>query len=161
MSKGTQKSQFSFSRDHCCEVTVRNVRKVNIFFMFWAINQLSLELVKFQVPWYISIRNISYLSPMCCHFWQKKMHKQPQNWSGCSTPLIGCISSQYLRVLTHFAWSHYICMDATKNHCEHWFCEILIKFTTLYMCYMNMNKTCGIIKSPLQEPTSINVLLSL
>ena len=32
------KSQFYFSRDHCCEVTVKNVRK-SIFSMFWAINQ--------------------------------------------------------------------------------------------------------------------------
>ena len=38
MFQGTQKSQFYFSRDHCCEVTVKNVRK-SIFFMFWAINQ--------------------------------------------------------------------------------------------------------------------------
>ena len=36
--QGTQKSQFYFSRDHCCEVTVKNVRK-SIFSMFWAINQ--------------------------------------------------------------------------------------------------------------------------
>ena len=33
MFKGTQKSQFSFSRDHCCEITVKNVRK-SIFSMF-------------------------------------------------------------------------------------------------------------------------------
>ena len=32
------KLQFYFSRDHCCEVTVKNVRK-SIFSMFWAINQ--------------------------------------------------------------------------------------------------------------------------
>ena len=31
MFKGTQKSQFSFSRDHCCEFTVKDVRK-SIFF---------------------------------------------------------------------------------------------------------------------------------
>ena len=33
MFKETQKSQFCFSRDHCCEVTVKNVRK-SIFSMF-------------------------------------------------------------------------------------------------------------------------------
>ena len=33
MFKRTQKSQFHFSRDHCCEVTVKNVQK-SIFFMF-------------------------------------------------------------------------------------------------------------------------------
>ena len=33
MFQGTQKSQFHFSRDHCCEVTVKNVRK-SIFSMF-------------------------------------------------------------------------------------------------------------------------------
>ena len=32
------KLQFYFSRDYCCEVTVKNVRK-SIFSMFWAINQ--------------------------------------------------------------------------------------------------------------------------
>ena len=32
------KSQFYFSRDHCCEVTVKNMRK-SIFSMFWTINQ--------------------------------------------------------------------------------------------------------------------------
>ena len=32
-SKGTQKSQFYFSRDHCCEVIVKNVLK-SIFSRF-------------------------------------------------------------------------------------------------------------------------------
>ena len=32
------KTQFYFSRDHCCEVTMKNVWK-SIFSMFWAINQ--------------------------------------------------------------------------------------------------------------------------
>ena len=31
--QGTQKSQFSFSRDHCCEVAVKHVQK-SIFSMF-------------------------------------------------------------------------------------------------------------------------------
>ena len=38
MFQRTQKPQFYFSRDHCCEVTVKNVQK-SIFSMFWAINQ--------------------------------------------------------------------------------------------------------------------------
>ena len=38
MFQGTQKSQFYFTRDHFCEVTVKNVRK-SIFSMFWTINQ--------------------------------------------------------------------------------------------------------------------------
>ena len=33
MFQGTQKSQFYFSRDHCCKVTVKNVQK-SIFSMF-------------------------------------------------------------------------------------------------------------------------------
>ena len=37
-SKELKKSQFYFSRVHCCEVTVKSVRK-SIFSMFWAINQ--------------------------------------------------------------------------------------------------------------------------
>ena len=52
--QGTQKSQFYFSRFHCCEVTVKYVRK-SIFSMFWPINKYPLELVKFQCsnlfPW--------------------------------------------------------------------------------------------------------------
>ena len=31
MFQGTQKSQFYFSRDHCCEVTVKKCAKINIF----------------------------------------------------------------------------------------------------------------------------------
>ena len=38
MFQGTQKSQFYFSRHHCCEVTVKNKRK-SILSMFWSINQ--------------------------------------------------------------------------------------------------------------------------
>ena len=38
MFQGTQKSQFYFSRGHCCEVTVKYVRK-SIFSMLWTINQ--------------------------------------------------------------------------------------------------------------------------
>ena len=38
MFQGTQKLQFYFNIDHCCEFTVKNVRK-SIFSMFWAINQ--------------------------------------------------------------------------------------------------------------------------
>ena len=38
MLQGTQKPQFYFSKGHCCDVTVKNVRKL-IFSMFWTINQ--------------------------------------------------------------------------------------------------------------------------
>ena len=38
MFQGTQKSQFYFSKGHCWEITVKNVRK-SIFSMFWTINQ--------------------------------------------------------------------------------------------------------------------------
>ena len=43
MFQGTQKSQFYFSRDHCCEVMVKNMQK-SIFSMHWAITG-SAELV--------------------------------------------------------------------------------------------------------------------
>ena len=47
----------------------------------------------------LPIRNISYLSPMCCDFFfffNRKMHKHPQNWSGVQYPLKFCDTSSSL-----------------------------------------------------------------
>ena len=66
----------------------------SIFSMFWAINQSSLELVKFQcsnqVPWNVTYKKrILLVTNM---LWLlRKMHKQSQNWSGVQYPLkVGC-----------------------------------------------------------------------
>ena len=64
--------------------------------------------MKFQCsirfPWMSPIRNISYLSPMCCSFWEKCINSQ-KNGQGCSTPLIWKIvnSGLYTEVLTIFS----------------------------------------------------------
>ena len=65
---------FYFSRDHCCEVTVQNVRR-SIFAMFWAINQQPLTCKK-------HILLVTNVLVIC-----EKMHKQQQNWSGVQYPL--------------------------------------------------------------------------
>ena len=113
MFQGNQKSQFYFIRDYCCEVTVKNVRK-SIFSMFWAINQYPLELVKFQCnnkfPEMLPIRNISYLLPMCCSFWEK-CKNSPKTDLGCSTPLSTSIAQNVKTVR--------LCTEFNKNKGKH------------------------------------------
>ena len=90
MFYGTQKSQVYFSRDHCCEVIVKNVRKW-IFSMCWAFkinNHLSLwnSSAVIRFPGMLPIRNISYLLPMCSNFLRKCINSQ-QSGQGCCTSL--------------------------------------------------------------------------
>ena len=59
----------------------------------------------------LPIRNISYLSPMCCNF-LRNMHKQSQNWSRVQYPLKvevhvqteeieRCVQKRYERYIYH------------------------------------------------------------
>ena len=89
MFQGNQKLQFYFNGDHCSKVTVKKYAKIIIFHVLshksittWA-SEIS---VQYRFLGLLSIRNISYLSSICCNFWEKciNSHKICQ---GCSTPL--------------------------------------------------------------------------
>ena len=53
----------------------------------------------------LPIRNISYLLPMCCSFWEK-CKSNPKTGLRCSTPLKRKVASQFLNVLAQFL-THY------------------------------------------------------
>ena len=66
----------------------------------------------------LPIRNISYLLPMCCSFWEK-CKNSPKTGLGCSTPL-----SQVNRVLRHHQLTKYTWWWFNK-----WLRWSLIRFT--------------------------------
>ena len=55
----------------------------------------------------LPIRNISYLLPMCCSFWEKCINSQ-KTGLGCSTPLKSLVSGFQTNLYDSFNWVYLI-----------------------------------------------------
>ena len=89
MFQGTQRSQFYFRRDHGCKVTLEYLWKsicghvlIHKSIATW-VSEIPVRFLRM-----LPIRNMSYLSPMCCHFWEKYTNSHKVGL-GCSTSLKG------------------------------------------------------------------------
>ena len=87
----------------------------------------------------LPIRNISYLLPMCCSFWEK-CKNSPKTGMGCSTPLriqnlVGLLKTIcHLSIIKHFlhqfcAWAVLFIetMDLFTRALEIWHCRTVTK----------------------------------
>ena len=154
MFQETKKSQCYFSRDNCCEVTVKNVRK-SIFSMFWAINHDN------HLSWWnlsavirflgmLPIRNISYLPPMCYNFWEKciNSHKIGQGCSNKKFHIILGISLLHPVVFLWFyeGWFHFAYFETvTVRMISSWQwrqCDL-----KLVVCVFSENLLCACVRT--------------